>query len=483
MYKKYNVLIDITLCTQPYCGIQYDLCHIFNVLNQLNTVNLSGLALTSQPLPFSFNPRKTKNKLEWVNKQSRYWDMCLNKEQVQSKSFKTYYGFALNSIVRLFSNQSTLHKSDSTFHHLIWEHFFSKTIPVKYHDLITPENFHMTNLSKYLIIAATKLGISMKIETSNWDFALIQDQFPIKVSPNTIKLVRHHDTIPITRPDKVSTVFSTHYKRALSLAKKNAFFVCNSDPSRENLVSIIPELEDKSCTIPCVISPISSQLVPKTSLNKILSNYISFSLVGKVVNSIEIQQQLLKQTDPINYILITGALEPKKNLVTLIRAWEYLKYQYDTRIKLVVVANKGWEYKAIIKAMSNHIARGDLIHLENVTNEVMAMLYSNALAFVFPSYVEGFGIPPLQAMQHACPTIVSDIKTHHWVLGDASLYCNPYDVISLKDKLVALLYSDQSTELRKTLIEKGLKRTQRYSVQEISELWQSLFRRLKPELK
>jgi len=89
----------------------------------------------------------------------------------------------------------------------------------------------------------------------------------------------------------------------------------------------------------------------------------------------------------------------------------------------------------------------------------LACLYHNAFCFVFPSLQEGFGIPPLEAMTCGCPVIVSDIPVHHEVCGDAAIYFDPYDVMSL----VAAIDKLKDKELRDFMIQKGYERSQKFS--------------------
>ena len=91
----------------------------------------------------------------------------------------------------------------------------------------------------------------------------------------------------------------------------------------------------------------------------------------------------------------------------------------------MIVGSPGWKYEPILDAMRNLIERGELVHLEKVPSEEMRVLYTHAEAFVFPSNYEGFGFPPLEAMQCGAPVIASDIATHRWVLGDAALVLQP----------------------------------------------------------
>lgn len=130
--------------------------------------------------------------------------------------------------------------------------------------------------------------------------------------------------------------------------------------------------------------------------------------------------------------------------------------------------------------MRPHIEQGNILHLSGIPLEEMPYLFSHASAFVFPSYNEGFGLPPLEAMQCECPTIVSDIKVHREVMGDASLYCNPYDIQSIADAIERLISSSEAEHLRAQLIAKGLAKVQLYTPEKVGDQWLEFFKKLKP---
>jgi len=84
------------------------------------------------------------------------------------------------------------------------------------------------------------------------------------------------------------------------------------------------------------------------------------------------------------------------------------------------------------------VKNGDIIWLQDVFKHELEILLSHAKAFVFVSLVEGFGIPPLEAMSCSVPVVSSDISVHRWVQGDAPLYCNPYDCQDIAKSIEAV---------------------------------------------
>ena len=108
------------------------------------------------------------------------------------------------------------------------------------------------------------------------------------------------------------------------------------------------------------------------------------------------------------YILYMGTIEPRKNLITLLRAFEVLKKQYTSRLRLVLGGQVGWKSKAFFDALDSHPYNEEIALLGYVSRKDMPAIYSQAKVFVFPSLYEGFGMPVLEAMSCATPCIVSN---------------------------------------------------------------------------
>jgi glycosyltransferase involved in cell wall biosynthesis len=128
--------------------------------------------------------------------------------------------------------------------------------------------------------------------------------------------------------------------------------------------------------------------------------------------------------------------------------------------------------------MRTLVEQGALVHLENVAADELRTLYAHAEAFVFPSFAEGFGYPPVEAMAAGTPVIASDIPTHRWVLGDAALYCDPYDASSTAAAIHRVVAGDESPALRAQLIARGHVRARQYALDHCAAQWLNLLDRL-----
>jgi glycosyltransferase involved in cell wall biosynthesis len=129
------------------------------------------------------------------------------------------------------------------------------------------------------------------------------------------------------------------------------------------------------------------------------------------------------------YILSVSTLEPRKNIDRTIRCFAKLLEQENIDdLHLVLVGSKGWNFEKIFQELDNlkHL-RNRIVITGYVADEDLAPLYSNAIAFVYPSFYEGFGLPPLEAMQCGIPVITSNTSSLPEVVGDAGIMVAPLD--------------------------------------------------------
>ena len=168
----------------------------------------------------------------------------------------------------------------------------------------------------------------------------------------------------------------------------------------------------------------------------------------------------LKNNLPSKMILNVGTLEPRKNVVSLIKAFEKLKQKGYKDYKLVIAGEKGWLYKQIFKEVEHRDLKKEILFLGVVKDEDLPMLYNCADMFVYPSLYEGFGLPPLEAMACGIPVITSNTSSLPEVIGDAGIMVDPGDVNSLCEAMYNVL---TDKELRCQMSKKGLKRAKLFS--------------------
>ena len=141
---------------------------------------------------------------------------------------------------------------------------------------------------------------------------------------------------------------------------------------------------------------------------------------------------------PERFLLYLGTLEPRKNLVTLLRAYAALP---DRAVKLVLAGGKGWLYDAIFDAVESLGLRGDVLTPGYVPDAELPLWYRAAEAFVYPSFYEGFGLPLLEAMASGTPVVAADTSSLPEAVGDAGLLVAPADVAAWTEALARAIDS------------------------------------------
>lgn len=165
------------------------------------------------------------------------------------------------------------------------------------------------------------------------------------------------------------------------------------------------------------------------------------------------------------YVLYVGTLEPRKNLVRLIRAWHRLYAHGAIPHQLVLVGGRGWQDAEIYRTIAT-LDCGDALRLVGYApTEDLPALYSAADAFAFPSLSEGFGLPVIEAMACGTPALISDTPALQELVTDpedtaTGLAVSPYSEQAIEQGLECLLTDDA---LRARLREHGLRRAETYS--------------------
>ncbi|MGB7926333.1 MAG: glycosyltransferase family 1 protein [Pyrinomonadaceae bacterium] len=181
------------------------------------------------------------------------------------------------------------------------------------------------------------------------------------------------------------------------------------------------------------------------------------------------------------FLLYVGTIEPRKNLIALVRAFVEILRTTTLRPQLVIAGKKGWlsdDLYAYIKASET---ADRILFTGYVTDDELRALYSSCSAFVYPSMYEGFGLPPLEAMACGAPVIASDIGSIREAVGDAARLVDPKDVNALARRIVNLLEDDGE---RRHLSAAGLKHAARFSwertASSIQEVYDEALRRAGP---
>jgi len=179
-----------------------------------------------------------------------------------------------------------------------------------------------------------------------------------------------------------------------------------------------------------------------------------------------------KYSDGNPYLLFVGALHPRKNVQRLIQAFGQMKKSdSENPYKLIIVGEELFSKSLSTVSISDEL-RADIRFTGHLNLEELALLMGGASVFTFVPYFEGFGIPLVEAMRCGTPILAGNKTSLPEVAGDAALYCDPFNVDDISEKLIEIC---GNSELRIELSQKGLERSQLFSWDKSAEnVWKVL---------
>ncbi len=166
------------------------------------------------------------------------------------------------------------------------------------------------------------------------------------------------------------------------------------------------------------------------------------------------------------FLLFVGTLEPRKNLPGLLRAYRILLDEDVTAQPLVLVGSKGWLYEEIFDRVETLDLSKQVRFLHGVPDADLPGLYNAASVLATPSFYEGFGLPPLEAMSCGTPVVVADRASLPEVVGDSGVFIDPEDPDDIARALQRVLTEES---LRDRMRELGLERASRFSWKRVAQ--------------
>ena len=209
---------------------------------------------------------------------------------------------------------------------------------------------------------------------------------------------------------------------------------------------------------------------------KVCVTYNAVNSSFRRLDECELNIEELKRKYEINesrYILSVCNLQPRKNIVRLINAFINMKEIYGGNEQLVIVGKKAWMFNDILKVAIQESK--DIIFTDYVSDDDLVRLYNGAACFVYPSFFEGFGIPPLEAMACGTPVAVSAATALPEVVADAGVYFDPYSEDDIRDAIHRILKDD---ELCRRLENAGYQQVTKFSWKESARIITDTYLRL-----
>lgn len=248
--------------------------------------------------------------------------------------------------------------------------------------------------------------------------------------------------IPKTMSFKNRIIMRIFMKRSL---KRADLIITDSEFSRDRIENYYGFVKDKITVIPCgtdkkIFHPIND---PK-QIDDVKNKYKIFG----------------------NYFLYLGTVEPRKNIITLLKAYQKVTARYTDAPVLVIAGGNGWRNKEIYETAQDAKLKDKVLFTGYVDENEIPILLNGALVFCFPSYYEGFGLPVLEAMACGVPVIASKAASIPEVAGDCVILTDPYSADEISEAMIRLW---QDPGLRKELSDKGLRRSELFSWQKCAE--------------
>ena len=347
------------------------------------------------------------------------------------------------------------------------------------------KNFKLKKIKSYLPFwTYTKFPMQLKKEKFDILFMPIQS-VPFFKKPKNIKIVvTVHDLAFLLFGEyftfKDRFFLKLHTKRAITMADK---IIVPSEATKNDIIKFYKIDESKITVIYHGITLFEKHKFRHSreggnpefdSKNKFTVNNLNNLSELAETNRKNLDNQdksSVKNFQP--YLLFVGVIQPRKNIIRLIEAFEIVKAE-NLELKLVIVGKKGWQADAIYKkAKESHFAK-DIIFLGGVDDDYLYNLYKNALIFVLPSLYEGFGMPVLEAMNYGVPCIVGNNSSLAEISGDSALLVDSNDSSDIAKK-IAMLCNDEN--LRCEFSRKGTKRLENFNWKKSAEQTLEVFER------
>lgn len=228
------------------------------------------------------------------------------------------------------------------------------------------------------------------------------------------------------------------WKMFAFLAAKSASSIISISESTKNDLINFYHADKNRVTVTYLATP--TNYAPVNELSKIMEIKAKYKLITP-------------------FVLYTGTIQPRKNLDSLVNAFNNLKIN-GLKHKLVIVGKRGWKYRSLFDLINKLNLKKEIIFTDYAAEKDLPYLYSLADLFVYPSFYEGFGLPVLEAMACGVPIITSATSSLPEVTGKSAILIDPKNINDLASAISKVL---NNADLREKMITRGLEQAKRFS--------------------
>jgi glycosyltransferase involved in cell wall biosynthesis len=307
-----------------------------------------------------------------------------------------------------------------------------------------PGLYRVGRLLQILSNKFSRLEVSTRFDSASFDvYHSLYFPLPSRdLLGDTARVLTVHDLIPILLPQFVIPVVHRRCQAILeSIDLDRDWIVCNSQHTKQDFCNYTKMNPDRVFVTPLAVA----------------------NFLHPVANTAVIASTLQQHGIPnAPYLLSLATLEPRKNLNFLIRCFAQLVGENPSlELNLVLAGVSGWKNAEVFQAVNqNPQVRSRIFFTGYLPDQDLSAIYSGAIAFVYPSLYEGFGLPPLEAMHCGTPVVTSNTSSLPEVVGDGGILVDP----TQEDELCQALWQiTTDTQLRETLAARARQRASQFN--------------------
>jgi glycosyltransferase involved in cell wall biosynthesis len=477
-------LLEMRPALDGFAGIPQETRLLFKVLCTMPALQVQGLLQTSM----HFLTTDVVTSLE-ARPPTKWFDVV----DLYIRRRRVALGLALAALVlpRYRAVKTTLFESHH-FADFIWQRLFAKTLPAADFALVTAAGYRFCGVPWNVMQSAGLYGLKLlrrlaypRLDTAGIDVFITQTPYPAKPSPKTIMVVRYHDALPILMPHAFANAtrhHAVHLHALRSNVESGAYFACVSEATRQDLLRLFPQVAERAVTIHNIVSHeyFDADSSAGEAAKILQAHVIRPSPRTKPRFTSEVHQDSFYRKHlgaPFRYLLMVSTIEPRKNHLTLLAAWQAVRERLDADIKLVIVGSLGWDVEPILQPMRDWVDQGALFILSGVPAADLRVLYKHAAITVCPSLAEGFDYSGVEAMRCGGIVVASDIAVHREIYADAAEYFEATSHESLFSEMNKLLYDQNALQRQNQLRLTGKAISELYTYQAIQPQWAAFLNR------